>query len=116
MFGGDAKSTTLVFTSGSGEAVLIVAAGDDAAVGPVSYSLADDAVSTFHNNWQGGTASSSVFENVANLVRVWWWSGTMWIGYTSNPNAPSATKTDFTVSDGDLLYVVTTGAVNITLD
>ena len=52
-----------------------------------------------------------MFENVANLVRVWWWSGSMWIGYTSNPNAPGATKTDFAVSDGDTLFVVSNGAV-----
>ena len=40
----------------------------------------------------------------------------MWIGYTSNPNAPSATKTDYALSDGDFLFVVASGPVNITLD
>ena len=116
VFGGEAASTTLVFTSGSGEAVLIVAAGDEAAAaGPATYSLASAAGATFHS-WDGGEASSSVFENVANLVRVWWWSGSMWIGYTSNPNAPSATKTDFAVVDKDTLFIVATGPVSITLD
>ena len=83
-------------------------------MGPATYSLATRG-RTFHS-WQGGDASSSVFENVANLVIVWKWSGSMWIGYTSNPNAPSATKTDFALSDGDTLFVVSTGPVDITLD
>ena len=116
----DTETKALAFTTatGTGSAKLLVRIVDpDAPVvtGPATYSLASAASSTFHT-WNGGDASSSEFENVANLVRVWWWSGSMWIGYTSNPNAPSATKTDFALSDGDFLYVVANGPVNITLD
>ena len=114
----DTATQALAFTANGASARLLVNVVDpDAPVdtGPVIYSLAAAASSTFHT-WNGGDASSSEFENVANLVRVWWWSGSMWIGYTSNPNAPSATKTDYALSDGDFLYVITTGPVNITLD
>ncbi len=115
VFGGEAASTTLVFTSGTGEAVLIVAAGDDAAaVGPVIYSLVDSAASTFVT-WQGGDVSSSVFENVADLVRVWKWTGTMWVGYNSNPAAPAGTKTNFILSNNDIIYVVSNGPVSLSL-
>ena len=71
VFGGDAKSTTLIFTGGSGRAVLLVTAGDDAAAdtGPRVYSLADSAGGHVHT-WDGGDASSAEFENVANLVIV----------------------------------------------
>ena len=57
-----------------------------------------------------------MFENVADLVIVWKYTGSVWVGYASSPNAPGATKTDFALSNGDTLWVVSTGPVDITLD
>ena len=108
----------LAFSANGASASLLVRIVDPDApadTGPVIYSLSDSAVSTFHH-WQGGDASSSVFENVADLVIVWKYTGSVWVGYASSPNAPGATKTDFALSDGDTLWVVTTGPVDITLD
>ena len=82
--------------------------------GPVFYSLIDRADSTFVT-WQGGDVSSSVFENVASLVRVWKWTGAMWVGYNSNPAAPAGTKTSFTLSNNDIIYVVSNGPVTLSL-
>ena len=83
--------------------------------GPSVYSLADGAGGDLHT-WNGGDASSAEFENVANLVIVWKWTGNMWVGYTSNPNAPAATKTNYTLSNGDHLWVVANGPVDLLLD
>ena len=82
--------------------------------GPVIYSLVDSAASTFVT-WQGGDVSSSVFENVADLVRVWKWTGSMWVGYNSNPAAPAGTKTSFILSNNDIIYVVSNGPVSLSL-
>ena len=104
-------------SNGVGAQLLVRIAAAEAAVdeGPSTYSLVGGASSTYVS-WNGGDASSSVFENVAGLVIVWKWTGTMWVGYTSSPSAPAATKTDFALSDGDVLYVVSNGPVDITLD
>ena len=105
-FDGDGAQIDLV--------IRIVDPDAPADAGPVTYSLASVASSTFHT-WNGGDASSSEFENVANLVIVWKWTGAMWVGYVSSPNAPGATKTDFALANGDILWVVSTGPVDITL-
>lgn len=118
VFGGDAKATSLIFShEGGARAVLLVGVSGDAAVddGPSVYSLVGSAGSTYVS-WNGGDASSSVFENVAGLVIVWKWTGSMWVGYTSSPSAPAATKTVFGLSDGDVLYVVSNGPVDVELD
>ena len=83
--------------------------------GPRIYTLASQAGGDFHN-WTGGVSSSSEFENVANLVAVWKWTGGMWVGYVSAPNAPAATKTNYSLQDGDTLFVVANGPVDLTLD
>ena len=108
----------LGFRAGTAAAQLlvrIVAPGAEADDGPTIYTLAESAGGTFHS-WQGGDAASSVFENVANLVRVWWWSGTMWVGYNANPAAPAVTKSAFVLSNNDTLYVVANGEVQLSLD
>ena len=116
VFGGDAKSTTLIFSGGTDEVVLIVGAGDDAAVdaGPVIYSLVSGMGATYVS-WQGGDASSSEFENVAGLVVVWKWTGNAWVRYGSDPSLPASLKTDFALTNGDVLFVVSDGPVDITL-
>ena len=110
-------SQALAFSANGASASLlvrVVAPGAEADA-PATYTLATSAVSTFHH-WQGGDASSSVFENVAGLVAVWKWTGAMWVGYVSNPNAPDSTKTDFALADGDTLWIVTNGAASVTLN
>jgi len=82
--------------------------------GPTNYVLADTAGGNFHV-WAGGDASSAEFENVANLVNVWKWTGNMWFNYVSDPGAPATIKTSYTLSDGDVLWVNTNGPVSITL-
>ncbi|MCY3920098.1 MAG: hypothetical protein OXG38_09875 [Chloroflexi bacterium] len=111
-------SQNLGFRAGSVAAQLlvrIVTPGAEADEGPSVYSLVGSAGSTYVS-WNGGDASSSVFENVAGLVIVWKWTGSMWVGYTSSPSAPAATKTVFGLSDGDVLYVVSNGPVDVELD
>ena len=93
---------------------LNVGAPEDA--GPTVIELTDGPDSTYvawSDDW--GTVSSSTFENVPGLVVVWKWTGIMWIGYTSSPTAPDATKTNFNVGPGDVIYVVSNGAVTITI-
>ena len=66
-------------------------------------------------SWQGGDASSAEFENVANLTIVWKWTGNAWFRYVSDPSVPASLKTDFALSNGDVLFVVSEGPVDITL-
>lgn len=81
---------------------------------PETYALADSAVSMFHT-WEGGDATSAVFEDVPNLKAVWKWDGATWLSYASHPDAPSGIKTDYSLSTGDTLYVVSAGPVTLTL-
>jgi hypothetical protein len=120
-YGSGTVTQRVSFTAGDGAAVasLLVRVADPDApaadTGPTIYSLAGSAGATFHS-WDGGDSSSAVFENVANLVIVWKWTGNMWVGYNANPNAPAATKTSFTLQNGDTLWVVANGAVDLLLD
>ncbi len=116
------ETTTLEFSVPSPSTVftdLVVNVADPDApaedAGPRIYTLASQAGGDFHN-WTGGVGSSSEFENVANLVAVWKWTGGMWVGYVSAPNAPAATKTNYSLQDGDTLFVVANGPVDLTLD
>ena len=84
------------------------------ATGPTTYTLADSAVSMFHT-WQGGDATSAVFENVPDLKIVWKWQDETWLPYVPHPKAPSRTKTDYSLANGDTLYVISDGPVEITL-
>ncbi len=118
---------TFIAPSGAGTAEILITAGDVSQrvmltigepedTGPTVIELTDGPASTYvawSDDW--GTVSSSTFENVAGLVVVWKWTGTMWIGYTSSPTAPAATKTNFTVGPADVLYVIANGAVTITI-
>ena len=118
-YGAGTVTQRVSFTGAGGSAVaalLVRVVDPDAPVdtGPVLYSLVDSASSTFVT-WQGGDVASSVFENVADLVRVWKWTGTMWVGYNSNPAAPAGTKTNFTLSNNDIIYVVSNGPVSLSL-
>ena len=81
---------------------------------PSIYSLVSGAGSTYVS-WQGGDASSSEFENVAGLVVVWKWTGNAWVRYGSDPSLPASLKTDFALTNGDVLFVVSDGPVDITL-
>ena len=92
----------------------IAAPGRVAVAQPTTYTLADSAVSTLHT-WQGGDATSAVFENVPNLEVVWKRDGANWIGYISDPSAPRGLKADFSLATGDTLYVISDGPVEITL-
>ena len=84
-------------------------------VAPLTYTLVNAAGETYHS-WSGGGASASgLFEDVTNLVVVWKWEGGTWAGYVSDPAAPASLKTDFPLSDGDILFVVSDGRVDITL-
>lgn len=74
------------------------------------YTLVAAAASTFVV-WQGPDATSAVFEAVPNLKIVWKWAGDAWVGYVSDPGAPNAAKTAFSLSAGDILWVVSSGAV-----
>ena len=98
--------------------LLVRIAEAEAAVdeGPEHLQPGQTARASTYVSWQGGDAPSTVFENVAGLVIVWKWTGSMWVGYTSSPSAPAATKTNFAVSDGDVLYVVSNGPVDVTLN
>ena len=110
----------------TGRAALIVAAlllalaaalaqpGRGDAADPTTYTLADSAVSMFHT-WQGGDATSAVFENVPDLKIVWKWQDETWLPYVPHPKAPSRTKTDYSLANGDTLYVISDGPVEITL-
>ena len=95
-------------------AAAITAPGRVAVAQPTTYTLADSAVSTFHT-WQGGDATSAVFENVPNLEVVWKRDGANWVGYISDPSAPRGLKADFSLATGDTLYVISDGPVEITL-
>ncbi|MDE2751777.1 MAG: hypothetical protein OXI83_04300 [Gemmatimonadota bacterium] len=117
-YGSGTDTRRLAFSGGTASVQLLVrvaAPGAEVDDGPTIYTLAESAGGTFHS-WQGGDAASSVFENVANLVRVWWWSGTMWVGYNANPAAPAVTKSAFVLSNNDTLYVVANGEVQLSLD
>ncbi len=121
---------TFIAPSSVGTAEILITAGDVSQrvmltigepepkdTGPTVIELTDGPVATYvawNDDW--GTVSSSTFENVPGLVVVWKWTGTTWFGYTSSPTAPVATKTNYTVAPGDVLYVVSNGAVTITLD
>ncbi len=104
------------FRAGSVGAQLLIRVADPAApdAAPTTYDLVGSAGATF-TSWQGGDASSAEFENVAGLEVVWKWTGSMWVAYVSDPAAPASTKTDFALADGDVLFVVSNGAVTITL-
>ena len=39
----------------------------------------------------------------------------MWVGYNSNPSLRPDLKTDFALSNNDILFVVSNGPVDITL-
>ena len=84
------------------------AAPTGSAVAP--YTLIAAAASTFVV-WRGPDATSAVFEAVPNLEIVWKWAGDAWVGYVSDPAAPNSVKPDFSLSAGDILWVVSTGAV-----
>ena len=118
---------TFIAPSGAGSAEILITAGDVSErvmltigepedTGPTVIELTDGPASTYvawNADW--GTVSSSTFENVAGLVVVWKWTGTMWVGYVSSPAAPAATKTNFTVDPYDTIFVVANGAVTITV-
>ena len=89
--------------------------------GATTVALADGATATF-TTWSGGdTTASQVFENVTNLVIVHKFTGDIsgpnggWAPYTSSPNAPAALKENYTLSNGDILFIITDGAVTISV-
>ncbi len=88
--------------------------GRAAANDPTTYTLVDAAGSAFVS-WQGGDATSAVFENVPNLDAVWKWQDDAWHAYVSDPEAPSRLKADYALSTGDVLFVVSSGPVTLTL-
>lgn len=111
-----AGTAEILITVGDVSQRVAITIGEPEDTGPTVVELTDGPASTYvswNDDW--GTVSSSTFENVAGLVVVWKWTGTMWIGYVASPTAPAATKTNFTVSPGDVLYVVSNGAVTFTL-
>ena len=89
-------------------AAAIAQPGRGDAADSTTYTLADSAVSTFHT-WQGGDATSAVFENVPDLKIVWKWQDETWLPYVPHPKAPSRTKTDYSLANGDTLYVISDG-------
>ena len=95
-------------------AAAIAASGRVAVAQPATYTLADSAVSTFHT-WQGGDATSAVFDGVPDLKIVWKWQDETWLPYVPHIEAPSRLKTDYSLADGDTLYVISDGPVEITL-
>ena len=107
-------SQALAFSANGASASLLVRIAGDDEPAAATVSLVSGAGSTFVS-WQGGDASSSEFENVAGLVVVWKWTGSTWVSYVSDPAVPASLKTDFALSDGDVLFVVSDGAVDITL-
>ena len=50
-----------------------------------------------------------------NLVSVQKWQGGAWLSYVSDPAMPSLLKADFSLSNGDTIFVVSTGPVILTL-
>ena len=84
---------------------------------PTTYTLVDAAGAreASYVSWQGGEAISAVFEGVPNLVSVQKWQGATWLSYVSDPAAPPSLKADFSLSNGDTLFVVSTGPVILTL-
>ena len=111
-----AGTAEVLITAGDVSERVMLTIGEPEDTGPTVIELTDGPASTYvawNDDW--GTVSSSSFENVAGLVVVWKWTGTMWIGYTSSPTAPAATKTNFTVGPADVLYVIANGAVTITI-
>ena len=119
-FGVGDASSRLSFRGGTDSTTLLVRVADPDApaadTGPTIVELSTEAVSTFYHWYSGDAYSSDIFENVAGLVAVWKYTGAMWVGYVSNPNAPDSTKTGFSLADGDTLWIVTSGAVSISLD
>ena len=111
-----AGSAEILITAGDVSERVTLTIGEPEDTGPTVIELTDGPASTYvawNDGW--GTVSSSTFENVPGLVVVWKWTGTMWVGYTSSPTAPAATKTNFTVAPYDTIFVVSNGAVTITL-
>ena len=95
-------------------AAVIAVPGRVAVAQPTTYTLADSAVSMLHT-WQGGDATSAVFEDVPDLKIVWKWQDETWLPYVPHIEAPSRLKTDYSLANGDTLYVVSDGPVEITL-
>ena len=107
-------TSEILITAGDVSHRVMIAIGEPEDTGPSIYSLVSGAGSTYVS-WQGGDASSSEFENVAGLVVVWKWMGNAWVRYVSDPSVPASLKTDFALSNGDVLFVVSEGPVDITL-
>ena len=117
----DGPGTVIVTATAVSEGVndLIPVPGVNAVVftinfGQESAQLSDGAVATFRA-WTFADADSSVFENVAGLVAVWKWTGSEWVLYAADPDAPSGLKAVFTLTNGDVIFIVTTGAVTVVL-
>jgi len=73
--------------------------------------LTDSASSTFLSWASGEKTAATAFSGASNLTVVWRWNGSAWQSYS--PGAPAAVNTNFSLSNGDVIYVVTTGAVTI---
>jgi len=110
--------TATAVTQGVG-GVLIPVQGIDAVVFHVTFGsqtadLSTEAVATFIA-WTFADSDSSIFENVAGLDAVWKWTGSEWVLYASDADAPSNLKTSFTLSSGDVLFIVTTAGVTVAI-
>jgi hypothetical protein len=73
--------------------------------------LTSGAVSTFLAWTAGDSTASAAFSSATNLTVAWRWNGSGWDSF--GPGAPSAVNTNYSLSNGDVLFVVSTGAVTI---
>lgn len=59
------------------------------------------------------TDAASAFSAVQNLDAVWWWDGAHWELFA--PNAPGSLSTNFRLTAGDVLFVLSAGPVTLVL-